>query len=117
MRRIGIKNEDCYLYKIPCNAGFFVLKQFQLLAGSIDLLYLFTTKQLYVSELFVCDAYYSYLPVLRQKRFDPIFVYLGIFATHTMAHVYGELEHGKSVSLKIFTKIYVGFLFPFGFCG
>ena len=54
-------------------------------------------KYLHHPKLLICDAHYAYIALWWKVVFGTDNVYLSIFAAATMAHVYAELKHLKTV--------------------
>lgn len=63
-----------------------------------------TVEYLYVAKLFVGYAEYSNIAKFGKERFNPLYVYLGVFHACTMADIDRKLEHGESVTAQILTK-------------
>ena len=73
------------------------LKEFQLLARSIGLMWFLGDEEFYLGELLVGDGHQADLSVFGKSGFHSALVDGGIFAAGTMAHVDGELKHGEAV--------------------
>ena len=91
--------------KNPAIMRDFLLKQLQLLSGSVHIYCLFAIEKLYISKLLVRNAHNSNISMLRQEGFNSFYMYLCILTTCTMTNIYRELEHGKSIPLQIFFKV------------
>ena len=74
------------------------LKQFELLARRIGLLWLATEKQLYVAKLLVGDAQNADLAKFGKHGFHTPAVYFSILHAGTVTDVDGELKHGEAVA-------------------
>lgn len=73
------------------------LKQLQLLPWSISEFRLVPVKKFNIAELFVGDTHKTDIAILRQKRFDTLFMNLGILHTGAMTDIDGKLKHRESV--------------------
>ena len=80
------------------------LEQFQLLAWGSRFYLFLTMKKLYHPKLLVRYLHNTDLALLRQVKFCPLNMYIGIFPTGAKPEINTELEHLKSVVQQLFTK-------------
>ena len=63
-----------------------------------------TIKQLDVAKLFVGDAHDAHFAKRRQNGLHPLAVNLCILHARAMAHIDGELKHGKTITKQTFAE-------------
>lgn len=84
-------------------------------ARSIWLFNFSSVKEFDVTKLLVGDAEYADLSIFWQKGLDTLDVYFHVFLAGAVAHIYGKLEHGETVALKVFAEFSIGFFVLLGF--
>ena len=102
-------------YIFPVTIFPFFLKQFQLLSCRVFCFFFFALIEFHLSKLLIGNTQYSHLTEFGKHVFYPLYMYIGVFATWTMAQINRKLKHGKTVVDQFLAEIGVCLLLLFGF--